>query len=44
MPVISDGFPINGGHKFAIDDINKDGVNDVVISLENTIITYSLKK
>jgi hypothetical protein len=37
-------FPLSGSSVFTINDINNDEVNDVIVGLGNTVVTYSLKR
>ena len=41
---LDEDFPISGTGAFIIDDINSDGANDVIVGVNDAVVTYSLTK
>ena len=41
---LDDDFPISGNTLFRIDDINSDGAYDVIVGVNDAVVTYSLSK
>lgn len=37
-------FPLNGTTLFWIDDVNSDGINEVIVGMENALVTYGMRK